>query len=391
MTCFHVDIVVEFSDKGLNFRTLEKHGVGYGVNVLLDIFVLKKNGKRPCFELLIQYVTGLTRLFARIQIFSNRKRISIHDNSFEKYIIDNQKFRVPEKYNYIDSRSFKVISIAHSQRNIYVCEDVSIDAYYGNIFTNRHEMIVEGTIWGEHFMHDFKWPIPRKLYSSKISGEKRINLLLPSSPFYHFLLEDFPAFLETRSQFPTAEIVVWKYANKYVFDCLEILQVPFRKIDRFFVNTNLVFPEKSKTLAPSYQDVETLQNFFSKISNETNIIPNKKVFVSRIKDSRSPKFESKLINKLVESKEWIIFEATNMTILDQLKLIRQTKILAGVHGAGLSWITALQKGAKVFEIGPSKMNCFQQLANICKVDYEELQLREEGESDFEVILQRLLS
>jgi len=106
--------------------------------------------------------------------------------------------------------------------------------------------------------------------------------------------------------------------------------------------------------------VDLLRKYF-KNAPSCNSDKNK-VYISRLGDSRSPDYESELIRLLEKSGEWKILNLAKLNFREQISYAKSASVWAGVHGAGLSWIPFLNPTSIVIEIGPAKMDCFQQLA-----------------------------
>jgi capsular polysaccharide biosynthesis protein len=125
---------------------------------------------------------------------------------------------------------------------------------------------------------------------------------------------------------------------------------------------------KSNVGWPHPKDISILREHFKTFFKET--IPGRKVYISRIGESRSPLFEKDLIT-LLEEKGWIILNASKMSLQDQISEISSAQFLAGIHGAGLSGVNWLDsRDAQLIEIGDDRfVRCFQRLSNINKVKY----------------------
>jgi hypothetical protein len=344
--------------------------------------------QRPFLELIVELFTGLNRRISKFQLFSNLKRISIHDEKCSGDLTSQFVVRSPEFFTYIDTRSLKEKAVSHSQRNAYKCRNVFVDTRYGNVFSSDFELVVEATVWGEHFMHDYKWPIP-KFAKKNIVENQKSAILMPSTPFYHFFVEDLPAFISLRALFPSAEILVWKHAPKYVFESLNNLECNFRIVDRFLELTDYIFVEKSKSLSPSQSDIEVVKSFIQKSRRWNNDSNDRKIYISRLGDSRSPKFERALIDKLSATGKWLILDMASKSLNEQITIMQSASVLAGVHGAGLSWVVAMPEGSRVVEIGPPQMDCFKQLASICKINYSQIQIPMKETDDGQFVFMEL--
>jgi capsular polysaccharide biosynthesis protein len=139
-------------------------------------------------------------------------------------------------------------------------------------------------------------------------------------------------------------------------------------VPRFVKCSEINFISKKSDVGwPHPKDVTILRKHFNQYFTE--VIPGKKVYISRIGDSRSPLFEIELI-RLLKERGWVVLDTSGMSLAHQIKEISSAEVLAGIHGAGLSGVNWMSSGTKLIEIASDKnIRCFQRLAILNDVDY----------------------
>ncbi len=283
-------------------------------------------------------------------------------------------FEENSSYEYTDKSSGTQRSISHSSRKIFKLSDAIVDLYYGNVFNSKKVLISESTIWSEFYLASHVVPYP--LGAKKVDFDNPSNIFLPSNTFYHFFLEDFPDFLRIYAKYPYANVIIWNHAPAYVIQALQSLNIDFVQTNRFLSLEAVTFVEKSKTVAPSAGSVQILKHFLSSHQMIRQI--RSKVYVSRVGDARSPSYEKDLIRLLELSGGWTILNLGSLSFGEQLAYANSAKVWVGHHGSGLSWIPLLPKDAVIIEIGPAKMDCFQQLAFLSEIPFYRIRCKVEG-------------
>jgi capsular polysaccharide biosynthesis protein len=126
---------------------------------------------------------------------------------------------------------------------------------------------------------------------------------------------------------------------------------------------------------PYSKDISIVREHFGIHFSE--LIPGKKVYISRIGDSRSPTFELELIH-LLETNGWKIINTSKMTLAEQIAEVSSSEVLAGIHGAGLSGVNWMSPGTRLIEIGTDRfVRCFQRLAILNEIEYSRINYKNE--------------
>jgi hypothetical protein len=320
---------------------------------------------RPLAEVLVEVMTGVMRRITMNLPFTVRSSGSVYrvdPHSKKKYIID-----AVSCYNYIEETSKKTRVVSHSERFAVVTHKVNVDLHHGIVYSKGKTLILESTVWSEAFLNHLKVPTPCR--AVKASSLNRVQVVLASNSFYHFLIEDLPDLLKILAVEPEVEVITWSNAPSYVTEALDILGVKFLQSQRFVYFDKLIFAEKTKNGAPSeFAGLQLQKNFRSKgvAVKESEKL---QIYISRVRDSRSPWYESQLIELLEQSGKWIVLDLSLLSFVEQIRYAQSAKVWAGVHGAGLSWISMLAPSSVAIEIGHVISDCFEQLAHLNQVSF----------------------
>ena len=329
---------------------------------------LSRLGQRPFIEILVEVITGLERRIVNHLPFSVKKYESIWSLSLNKILANNRLIESNSNYEYSDYSSGQKKQVSLSDRHLFSVTNVQADLYYGNIFSNEKVLIAESTIWSEFFLNAHFVPAA---YGSKNIGLKTETLILASNSFYHFFLEDLPDFLRLYSEKPEINVVIWEHSPVYLKEVLLLLGIDSIATQRFVTLDRVTFLEKSKVIAPSRDAVDILRGRFN--SDVCLASERKQIYVSRLGDSRSPSYERDLIRLLEDSGQWTVLNLSSLTFQEQLGYAQAAKVWMGVHGAGMSWLAIMNPKSVVIEIGPAKMDCFQQLAHLSQLAFHRVE------------------
>ena len=245
-----------------------------------------------------------------------------------------------------DPRSNQVLGHYFQARKTFTARDVILEPRLGLIYSVNGELISESTNWpiGQLY-NSFPWN-PRNL---KKSIEVENALYMPSTPFGHWLMEDLPILLFALSVEPDAPILVLENPPKYVSDFLSLLNRNIIYLQGPVRVKSLIMVQKNQDSGwPHPHDLKILEDFnpFGRMPLSS---PTRKIYASRRNVKRSPKNEIE-IEKLFERNGFEIVQMDKLDLLDEIKLMSETCVLAGVHGSALSNVIWMQKGSKVLEI-----------------------------------------
>ncbi len=184
-----------------------------------------------------------------------------------------------------------------------------------------------------------------------------------SNGYYHWITESLPRSLKIITEFPDATIALPSKTYAPFVESLNAIGI--NKIAFFPDEKNVIVENPIISNCPSRfatTHPECLNNLVQRIRNNLGIsassIPSRIVYASRRK-ARGRKIlnEAQLITKLHDfGIEEICFE--DLTFRQQIEVLSETKILIGMHGAGLTNLIFMPTGGKVIEILPKRNSIF---------------------------------
>jgi hypothetical protein len=152
------------------------------------------------------------------------------------------------------------------------------------------------------------------------------------------------------------------------WECLEL--------DEHAFISRLILPHarKSSSLFHPNEICRVAQHYTQAFSN-TPKAPTRKIWIHRSEKSRRALLNEGEVLRLIQNLgfEPIVFEELPMK--KQIQLMQETKILAGLHGAGLTNLIFLPKGATVLEFMPEDFAAyghpftFRNLASVASIQY----------------------
>jgi len=296
---------------------------------------------KDVFNLFPPIVVRLSRIFGVKAPWSVRSTISLREISKSH---NKPKSSIPTK---------NMASIT--------LENVVIDLKSGHCFDANYSVIEETSNWPISDL--MKRTIPRPIATPHTYGFDTVGVALPSNGFYHWLIEDLPSFIDIVKQESHRKVFIYQNAPKYILDFLSIFEMDYQHFPRFSKFANLTLPVRQQTVGqPNISDISTLKNlFFPKLTKLNNL---EKVYISRLKSSRSPKFESELQSQLI-AKGWRIAYLEEMDLITQFNIFHNAKAIMGIHGAGLSGLVFADVETPVIEIYPidRDIRCFESLVS----------------------------
>jgi hypothetical protein len=246
-----------------------------------------------------------------------------------------------------------------------------IDPLSSYVFDSERRFIADFTSFSiDYAMNRFTMRPPKKI--SQFRPGK--HLFIGSNTYYHWLIEELPAYLLARDHFPTATTLVHGMAPKYVFDALNMLNVQYEEIQKCTQVEELVFVSKSAALQPSHIDVSKLRETFAPwMLNSEGTKDHSRIYISRINQGRYPDNELKIQN-LFTQYGFKIVDLVGFDLQDQIRLFSSAQVIAGTHGAGLSNFVWAPDNSVVLEI--LKWNhpkCYELLAQIRSQRYSRIE------------------
>jgi hypothetical protein len=248
---------------------------------------------------------------------------------------------------------------------VFHVKDAVIDPVSGYFYDSKLAFIAESSSFSvEHALT--RWlNRPTKTPKNMHEGEA---IFLGSSAYYHWLIEDFPAYLHALDRYPEAETLISNYAPKYVFDALELLKVKPKLVSSPIQVRNLFFVSKGSALQAHSEDIERL-NDFGKIYRHSKGKLDKYIYISRLNQNRYPDNEID-VQKIFVKRGFKILDLTDIDLQSQINVFGSASLVAGTHGAGLANLVWTNPNSVLFEILKIEHpNCFKVIAGLKNIQY----------------------
>lgn len=249
-------------------------------------------------------------------------------------------------------------------RNVFKVKNSILNTKSGVVWF-KNKIVEESSVWS---ISDLIIWEPKPILKKKLSG--KFNNL-PDNGFYHFVIEDLPRFLDT-TNLNISLTTIYGSESSYILDTFKILE---NKKTAYFnypvLCEELVISEKSSGGIFTHSDRRKLLNFSEKIKPK---LASRNILISR--KNRLKDVEGRGINYIDETEllfarnsfDVVFFE--ELSLMDQISIIKNAQVIAGFHGAGLANIVWSKHKCKVIEISESRITShFEHLASICKHEY----------------------
>jgi capsular polysaccharide biosynthesis protein len=216
----------------------------------------------------------------------------------------------------------------------------------GSIYSKNGHLVKESVNWhSSNFYKSFPWNPKKNL--TKITAPNVINLT--TNTYGHWLIEDLASTLYLTEKFPNSPVIVEKNASRFVHQFLE-------KIDRevifcngpVMVDSLLTITKREDSGWMHPRDFEILTKFKDSVLVKSQI-QNLRIYATRRLLKRSPKNE-KDIEYIFRNHNFTVMQLEELNFFDEINLLNQTKILAGVHGSWAFNCIWMEKNSSVFEI-----------------------------------------
>jgi len=307
------------------------------------------------------------------RFLTSSRTTSLLDGSFAPSLTFKINSKASPAYDFhVEGRSSNY-EIRHffPERFHIVIENCFLDAKNSILYDLKGSIIEESTPWSKD--HLVTTSIPNPVIASKFIGYERSEKtnILSTNGYYHWLIEDLPAYLLAKTFEPDSRTLVARIKPKYVQNFLDHENIDVTEVDRFARVKNMNFISRGNDTGwPHPKDVDTLRQYFVAHMQETE--NNKRIYISRERSTRSPRFEAKLAGEL-KQRGWVILYLEDLEFFEQIREISGASIVCGVHGAGLSNMLWMKPGTQVIEIGGSEFRtCFRNLAKVANLKYSRL-------------------
>tara|TARA_B100000886_G_scaffold70307_1_gene44641 strand:- start:28598 stop:29623 length:1026 start_codon:yes stop_codon:yes gene_type:complete len=212
-----------------------------------------------------------------------------------------------------------------------------------------------------------------------ITIEKAIWAIDSRSNQYFHWLTDAMQRLESSKNFHSSHKIILTSAFSdylYVEDSLDILGIEFINLSNeknYFVK-ELVLAERVSPAGNFRKEI--IKSIASRLKNNSKKnkkdISYEKVWVSRQNAEKRKIINFEQIEPLLKKQNFKILEFENIKFSETIEILKNCKIIGGVHGAGLTNMIFMNEYSKVIELrahGDNKNNCFFSLASDFDHDY----------------------
>jgi hypothetical protein len=265
--------------------------------------------------------------------------------------IDYGLYSKGETIEMVDPRSNTIIGNYFQPRSKFEVNNVIIEPTQGLVFAknSKVELLRECTRWPVHWVNSsfpitpHKWAVYRKTIKK--------GILLTANPFYHWLVEDLPGTISAMETFPQEiPLIVIKKPPNYVEDFLKTTTRSVIRTSNFANVHKLYIVDKGSSSGwPQPTDLKILNNYEPFKSAKKRTQRDEYIYISRLKSSRSPSNENE-IQLLFEKNGFTVYYLENYDLLQQISIISSARVIAGIHGAGLTNLIWMEKNCTVLDI-----------------------------------------
>ncbi|MDO7744527.1 MAG: glycosyltransferase family 61 protein [Pedobacter sp.] len=173
-------------------------------------------------------------------------------------------------------------------------------------------------------------------------------------------------------------------AKPYIKDSLEIMNYEvlyYVSNKRLRVNELVSCTHTAPTGNYNTELINKIRNRF--LTSKTPA--NRNIYISREKASRRKILNEQQVIELLVQFNYEIHYFEDYSFKEQIKIMSEAKSLIGLHGAGLTNMLFMEKGAKILELrndGDNHNNCYFALASALNHDYYYLSNKSDNEDTY---------
>lgn len=195
-----------------------------------------------------------------------------------------------------------------------------------------------------------------------------------SNNYFHWMTEMLPRIVVMKFQHPKVPVIIPKNYLTYPFivQSLQLLNIDVVIVDlKKSVRINTLYAVPVPHVG---RFNEGLMHFFrNKVMVEIRPIenPQRLIYISRGLAKRRKILNEKEVFEMLKTKGFQMVELENISLKDQVELFKESKIVIGNHGAGLSNIMFMEKKQTVIELKSEINNywCYFSLARVFGLNY----------------------
>ena len=205
-----------------------------------------------------------------------------------------------------------------------------------------------------------------------------------SDQFFHWLSDALQRVELIYSKLDEYPILIPDYylEKDYIKEILKLLKINFLT----YKKSELLLIKKLYLTSHGAESGNYNEVLLKSLKNKFELIPKSdikedKIWISRQSDNKRKISNFQEIEKIITNNGFKIVELESMPFIEQFNLISKSKVLAGIHGAGLANMLFVDKNTKILEVrdkNDSKNNCFFSLASGLQMDYFYFKASAEG-------------
>jgi len=197
-------------------------------------------------------------------------------------------------------------------------------------------------------------------------------LSIPDHTYYHFLVEDLPSILDSRTFARDAldldpGVLVPDGSRHYVTEAVALLDCESRVVKPARVSVERLVTSGFTTTQVNPHSIDSLRDFMG-----VEDTPGTGwILASRVGYRRSPSWEEQLISLLSDRLPGLqVVECARLTLRQQAELFSRSAGVIGVHGAALANLIWMSDGSRVVELAtPGYNDLYWRLATLRGLAY----------------------
>ena len=325
--------------------------------------------------------------------FENTVRSVIESyQQLENNLVEIKKIRKGSVENYDfppDSPTYFRREKVFSERYIFKLQDVVVSTHSGLVWTKDGKILQES--YGS-LKRMFQWNDIRpylNLPVKKLQPGYDNLYFLPDKPFFHFLLEEIPAFLQAIRQFGKMNLLIPRHRSAYYDDFVELIKLKGHTADVIEGRSNIYCERLIVTQRENYSgfvhtdDLKILTQYLQ-IEKDNGSKFSDRIYISRkLAPKRKIANESDLEEVLFNKYGFQIIYLEKLSLMEQIKCFMNSKLIVAPHGAGLSHLIWLTGNEKLIELFPTYIqnDCFARLALKKNILYDYVICSKDQESE----------
>lgn len=258
-----------------------------------------------------------------------------------------KNYSMPYVTEGFDKRNSRKQGHFFGERNINIINDVIVEPKQGILYSKDGKFIVESSTW-DQLQQYVSYPWNPKKIKNVLDIEN--GIVLSSNPYGHWLIEDLGPTIAAMECNKDAPLLVAKSHPQYVSDFLSTANRKIYFLDGPTLVKSIIHVEKAKDSGWVHKvDVQNILGY-KPFTDARNIqsLPVR-VYASRIGLNRSPKNE-KEISELFSNFGFSIIDLAALNLFDEISLLSNVEVLAGVHGSTFVNQIWMKKGSVALEI-----------------------------------------